>query len=397
MKINSKIRKKRRLLFVNGSLNVGGIERSLLNVLTNLDDDIYDVDLLLLNGKGAYSDQLPPFVNVLYRDNSHVYGPFLSVFYDNLCHMRIKDIVFRMVTMLYPKVGGWILKALRPLLSLENTYDYAIAFRMGFANDIVSFVVKAKSKICWWHQGECNYTTKQIQTISKKWKRIDTIASVSVECKKIICKRFNVSDKKVIVVPNFVDNTIISQQAVEKDPYPKDHYIKIISLGVFFNRKHFEDIPDIAAYLLSCGINLFKWYIIGDGAKYSEISDKIKGNKLENNVFLVGEKSNPYPYLKYADIMVHTSYVESQCLAILEAMVLKTPCVITKTTIPLDYPIDGVNCLLAEQNVQSQAECLIRMTTGKVDTEKLTENAYRMVVKEYSKSNIIPRIDQLFR
>ena len=38
---------KKKLLFINGHLNTGGVEKSLLDILTHLDYDRYDVDLLL--------------------------------------------------------------------------------------------------------------------------------------------------------------------------------------------------------------------------------------------------------------------------------------------------------------------------------------------------------------
>ena len=51
-------------------------------------------------------------------------------------------------------------------------------------------------------------------------------------------------------------------------------------------------------------------------------------NELEGKVILEGEQSNPYPYVKSAHIYVHSSYVESQGLTILEAMALGIPCVV---------------------------------------------------------------------
>ena len=43
---------KKKILFINGHLIVGGVERSLVDVLRHLDYDKYDVDLLLLEDMG---------------------------------------------------------------------------------------------------------------------------------------------------------------------------------------------------------------------------------------------------------------------------------------------------------------------------------------------------------
>ena len=45
---------KKNILFINGHLDVGGCERSLVDVLKNIDYSKYNVDLLLLEHKGDY-------------------------------------------------------------------------------------------------------------------------------------------------------------------------------------------------------------------------------------------------------------------------------------------------------------------------------------------------------
>ena len=42
------MRFKKRILFINGHLNAGGVERSLVDVLRHMDYTKYAVDLLLL-------------------------------------------------------------------------------------------------------------------------------------------------------------------------------------------------------------------------------------------------------------------------------------------------------------------------------------------------------------
>ena len=60
--------------------------------------------------------------------------------------------------------------------------------------------------------------------------------------------------------------------------------------------------------------------------------------------------------MKYADLFVHPSYVESQGLTVLEAMALGVPCVVTKSRGPCEFIEDGVNGLLTEQSPESLAE-----------------------------------------
>ena len=59
---------KTDILFVNGHLNVGGVERSLIDTLKHLDYDKFNVDLLLLEDLGNYACEVPKQVNIILKD-----------------------------------------------------------------------------------------------------------------------------------------------------------------------------------------------------------------------------------------------------------------------------------------------------------------------------------------
>ena len=64
----------KKLLFMNGHLNPGGVEKSLLDILRNLDYSKYEVELLLLEELGSYADLLPKEVSVRLVDLHGTYG-----------------------------------------------------------------------------------------------------------------------------------------------------------------------------------------------------------------------------------------------------------------------------------------------------------------------------------
>ena len=55
---------KKKILFINGHLDSGGCERSLIDVLKKLDYKKYEVDLLLLEHTGDYLEEVPEEVNI---------------------------------------------------------------------------------------------------------------------------------------------------------------------------------------------------------------------------------------------------------------------------------------------------------------------------------------------
>ena len=52
------------ILFINGHMNTGGVEKSLLDILRRLDYGHYNVDLLLLEELGDYADEIPSDVHI---------------------------------------------------------------------------------------------------------------------------------------------------------------------------------------------------------------------------------------------------------------------------------------------------------------------------------------------
>ena len=69
---------KKRILFINGHLNLGGIERSLVDILRNFDCSKYDVDLMLFQGEGDYRDEISSGINIYSYDVTTTYGPLLQ-------------------------------------------------------------------------------------------------------------------------------------------------------------------------------------------------------------------------------------------------------------------------------------------------------------------------------
>lgn len=76
----------------------------------------------------------------------------------------------------------------------------------------------------------------------------------------------------------------------------------------------------------------WQWFIVGDGPLRKRIEDKIKEYGLEQQVILVGEKKNPYPYFKYADLLLVTSKHEAAPMIFEEASVFGLPIFSTDTT-----------------------------------------------------------------
>lgn len=87
--------------------------------------------------------------------------------------------------------------------------------------------------------------------------------------------------------------------------------------------KNRVELVEIYANLKARGVKE-KLYILGDGPDRINIENKIKELNLEKDVFLLGERKNPFPFMKAAKMFLHTSMGEGLPTVFIEAMLCDT-------------------------------------------------------------------------
>ena len=134
---------KKRLLFINGHLNTGGVEKALLDVLRHIDYERYEVDLLLLEELGDYAMQLPPQVNVLLRNLKNTYGSLPKCLLRCLAQRDWFSLRMRLIFLRMKFFGQRRIAAAERLLLGGKAYDCVIGFRPGICTQIAAFACKA--------------------------------------------------------------------------------------------------------------------------------------------------------------------------------------------------------------------------------------------------------------
>lgn len=385
------------LLFVNGHLNTGGIEKTLVDYLKYIDYSQYSVELLLLEGTGDYINHIPKQVNVLVFDTRMAEGAFYKVLWNNLKKLNFRMIIYRIIIFVSSKWNIEYLKYLRKLLPTRKHYDCVISYRTGLCADIVAYAIFGEKRLCWWHNGEFNMNAHQKKRTYKVWEKYDKIVSVSQGCKDLLVREFPSFLDKIVVLHNILDVDLINKYANDTSESLFTSTIKIVSVGNLTKRKHFENAIIVANELVQRGITNFQWIIIGDGEEKANLQEIIEGFRINSYIKLVGKKVNPFPYIKEADFMVHTSYGEAHCTAILEAMALRTPCIVTETNIPQDFTIDGYNCYLVKQNIESLLNTILKVLGDSHNKDEIVDNAYNWVNERYIPPIIINKFNKLIQ
>lgn len=92
--------------------------------------------------------------------------------------------------------------------------------------------------------------------------------------------------------------------------------------------KDFYTLLDVAEIVIASNKEA-KFLLLGDGSLKSEIESTIKKKKLEENIFLLGERKDVFNYINASDISVLSTHGEGFSNSLMESMALGKPVIAT--------------------------------------------------------------------
>lgn len=327
---------KKEILFVIPEYSHGGTNKSLENLLSLLDKDKYNIHIYSIHEDGGkyYKEVFKDYIlkkSLTYRFS-----------HDNYLTRKIAN--------LYKKYAGWkdwrkLYRREALLLQKNNRFDTVVAFQEGAATYFASYFSKEVRKIAWIHCDYKDWANKRQQEKDKRtYELYDKIVCVSETARESFCIVFPEYEDKSTFVYNTLDSETIKRMSNQDSPTPnldKD-YFNIISVGRLSYVKQFHIIPWIINAMGNEISNRIRWYIIGSGVQEKRISKEIEKYGLENVVVMLGQKDNPYPYIKRSDLYVCTSRSESYSYTIFESKILHTP--VMSNSFPVAYEVLEKNC-----------------------------------------------------
>jgi glycosyltransferase involved in cell wall biosynthesis len=312
-----------KILFVIPSYNNGGTISSLKNIIKGFyHDKRYEFDVFAISQDGPNRKDLCEFANVIGGSNNPTNSRKQSIY-------KIARSIKRAITKMGIDISPIILHEVARQLE-KKTYDIAIAFQEGYPTYLVSYM-KDTYKIAWIH---CDYKSYlkmgNIRPEEECYKKFNKVVCVS----KYTLNQFNdcISHPNSTYVHNIILDDYIMERAkesIEPNCFQEGKF-NIISVGRLHPVKRFSMIPQVISKLKTHGLKDFAWYLIGGGSD-EELGRIIEQKKIFNaeELILLGEKNNPYPYMAKADLFVCTSESEACPYVINEAKILHIPIVST--------------------------------------------------------------------
>lgn len=364
---------KKRIIFITNSLGLGGIEKSIIEILKVINNNEYQIDLLLLNGittEDNLLDKLPLEVNILPSTEiaTMFFKPFCIAVKQLFKNKKIGLILIRIIfailskyasgSKVCKKINYSIVRKIYP--KITTTYCFAVCVRYEYPAYYTIDHIKAKKKYIWLHTF---ITGMEVLKFS-----VDMEKEYLPQFDKIICVSETVRNNYLWSIPELSNKSVVIHNLIDKEEImgladmPIDHTIrefkgvKFVSAMRMSVEKRPDFIIEVAKQLKNDGFD-FMVVLIGSGDMLEVCKKRVKEYHLEKEVIFLGFLSNPYPYIKACDVYIQPSVFETWGISITEAKFLGKPAITTNFECAYEQITDGNNGYIANSDEEFYLRC----------------------------------------
>lgn len=341
-------------------LNQGGAERVITTLCNELDRTKFCPKLVLFKKEGYYLNHLKDDVEII-----------------ELKVSRIRYSIFKIIP---------LIKKLKPEIVFTGWGEIS-----AFLSPIISFFPKTKFITRETNVVSEHVKRKEILFFYRFYKNFHQIIAQSDDMKNDLVDNFRISENKIIKINNPVDFDLINRLKIENVPIGFDtSYKNIVAIGNLSPRKGFDLLLNVMNELKGENIHLT---ILGDGAFKDELAQQ-KGELGLNNVTFKGKVSNPFVYLKNADLFVLSSRYEGFPNVLLEAGACGTYSLANNCPGGINEIVqEGINAeVFPISDSKGFAEKMKEILNQSHDKEKIVKSIY----SRFSKEIIISKYESIF-
>lgn len=313
----------KKIAIFQANLKVGGIQRSLVNLLNSSILDQYEVDVFLFSKEIFYN------ING-FKKNIHIY--FLKPF----------PYWFRFVPFS-------LIKKMQYYTTVKDQYDFAFDFD-SYRQECAYCTLKMQRarKILWIHydmEKELRFNRKYrflYIFFRGKFKFYDEFVAVSEGIIPAFRKYSGNKHAKIQIIPNIIDTKRIWEDSQKQTIFHADpNKINIICVGRIYVQKGYDFLLKdfYEAYQKRRDLHC---YIIGDGPDLKKYQKWVKKHNLTDAVTFLGNQKNPFAYMAQMDAFCLESRSEGQGMVLWEAKCLGLQLIFPKRLEKYNIYLKGV-------------------------------------------------------
>ena len=344
---------KKKVAILLPWLKMGGTNKIALHFMKEL-SQYCDVTLILSQNTGELLEQLP--------DNIHLVidqmRPFQDIFREDLRKLRIgklmRDVIYYgRIKAKKDSVDNYRYLVQRHGYICDTEFDCAISYHGQSPERLLNLLYRthAKKKVAWIH-GEFSNTADHCRRMNGYYAQLDHMFFVSNHTLASFMDKFVMDKDRCTVYYNPIDAREIRDKALLPcEPVFDPAFINLLTVGRISAEKGQDMIPAVTRRLLDAGHKV-RWYVVGDGDTRMKVERLCREQDVEENVILLGTRTNPYPYMRACDIYVQPSYTEGYSTTICEAGMLGKAIVGTKPSGGIyDQITDGKDGFIVDATV----------------------------------------------
>ena len=308
----------KKILFLITALNGGGAEKILLETVKAIDNKEYKVTVMSIFNEGIYVEEIKKLCDYKFI--------FKHNFHGNLINKVYHSVILRLLKYLSPRF--------QYKLFVKEKYDVEIAYLEGPPTKIISGSTSDLQKFAWIHANPIAqpYSTAAFRSYKEEIKcysMFDKVIAVSTKIKEGAKEKFNLKEEKLDVKFNILDEKrIIESSLKETNTNYEDNDFNMVAVGRLSPEKNYRRLLHVCNMLKDDNIK-FHLSILGEGQELQLLKSYVQNNDLDKYVEFKGFISNPYPYIKDADLLVCSSDSEGFSTVVSESLILNTPVVTT--------------------------------------------------------------------
>ena len=322
----------KKLLFSAHNLDLGGIETALVTLVNYLSNQGYDVTIALEKREGVFLERLHKEIKIIeYNTNTN------------------KNIIIRKLCNLWNRI--------KFIVKYKNKFDFSASFATYSLASSFMARTASKNSALWGHSDYLTLYQGNTEEVKKFFQDIKV-----EEFKHIIFVTQKGANTFLEIFPNFKEKTIICNNLIDGENIIKKSHELVEdaqkeNIPTFLNvGRHEERAKKLtriieATKMLKKENYQFRVLFIGDGEDTDLYKQKVKEENLEDTIFLLGRKENPYPYFTISDCVILSSEYEGYPVVYLESFVLNKPIITTKVS---DYEqVEKGRGIVVEKNTRS--------------------------------------------
>ena len=283
---------------------------------------------------------------------------------------------------------------------LKDKYDVEIAFLEGPITRIVSYKNPNATKIAWIHNDMSQvfgrgFKAKLKRVLDKNiYQKYDKLIFVS----KDNLEKFNKLYPEIKVDKEVIYNYIDKEKVLKKSEDGQDiefdkNIINFVTVTRLVEQKAIDRLIKVHKKLIDNGY-YHKIYVIGDGPERQKLEKLVKESNLNDTFILLGQKQNPYPYIKSATYFCLLSNFEGYPMVLEEAKILNKFIIITNTA-SREVVEDYKNSIILENNEEDIFEGLKKIIENNEKLEKDMQKNGVNDINSYNNQKLIDKIKKV--